>query len=52
MEEWELMGREERLEKRLKRGKCSKAEYKKELRGIHRDMGISAEDEDSLDDEH
>jgi len=51
MEEWELMGREERLEKRLKRGKCSKAEYKKELRGIHRDMGISAEDEDSLDDE-
>ncbi len=47
-EEWDLLAREERLEKRMKKGKCSKAEYKKEMREIHRSMGITAEEEESF----
>jgi ATP-dependent RNA helicase DDX55/SPB4 len=44
-EEWALLAREERLEKRLKKGLISKAEYKRLMTQLNRELGISAEDE-------
>lgn len=45
-EDWDMLGREERLEKRLKSGKISKAEYKRELGLLHREQGIDESDDD------
>ena len=48
-EDWHLLAREERLEKKLKQGRCSKDEYKREMARLHREMGIAAEDDDFAD---
>jgi ATP-dependent RNA helicase DDX55/SPB4 len=44
-EEWELLQREERLEKRLRKGLISKADFKKQMTQLNRDSGITAEEE-------
>ena len=50
-EEWDMLAAEERLEKRLRQGRCSKKEYKAEMRKMHRQQGISAEEDDILSDD-
>jgi uncharacterized protein YaiL (DUF2058 family) len=47
-EEWDMLAREEQLEKRLRQGRCSKKEYKAEMRKLHRMQGIAAEEDDIL----
>ncbi len=47
-DEWELLAREERLEKRLRLGKCTKEEYKRQMRELHREQGITAEEDGDL----
>jgi ATP-dependent RNA helicase DDX55/SPB4 len=49
-EEWDLLQREEQLEKRLRQGRCSKKEYKAEMRQLNRQQGITAEEDDLLSD--
>ena len=44
-DEFALLQREEALEKRLRKGKISKVEYKAEMKRINRDSGISAAEE-------
>ena len=50
-EEWDVLASEERLEKRLRQGRCTKQEYKAEMRALNRAQGISAEDEEGFESE-
>jgi hypothetical protein len=43
-EDWEQLAREERLEKRLRCGKISRAEYKSEMSRLHLELGIDDDD--------
>lgn len=44
--EWAILQAEEALEKRLKSGRISKAEYKAQLAALNASQGIAAEDDD------
>lgn len=48
LEDWELLAKEEALEKRLRKGTISKADYKAELKKLHREQGIGAEFDDDV----
>jgi ATP-dependent RNA helicase DDX55/SPB4 len=47
-EDWDVLAEEERLEKRLKAGRISKAEYKTAMARLNRQLGVDDEDGDLL----
>jgi len=46
LDEFDLLAREERLEKRRRTGKISKAEFRRELILLHREQGIEASEDE------